>query len=108
MAGKTPREAVQNFLAPLQQAISCVTDEILTVEGGYYPSATPHKLALNTSPAALGRDKRFALTVAQQYLVVTDPTPDYGPWKVKTVAYLYTVYDAGDPPRELIGYHWHP
>jgi hypothetical protein len=104
MAGRTPREAVHNFVTPLQQAISCVTGEILTVEGGYYPSPTPHKLALSTSPAALGRDKRFALTIAQEYLVVTATEP-HAPWKVQTVAYLYTVYDAGEEPREVIGYH---
>jgi len=26
VAGSTPRKAVQNFLAPLQRALSCVTD----------------------------------------------------------------------------------
>lgn len=107
MAGKTPPEAVHNFLEPLQLALSCVSQEVLTVRGGYYPSATPHALTLGNSPAILGRDRRFALKVVQHYRVI-EYEDARGPWKVRTVAYYYTVEESGGPGQEIFGYHWHP
>lgn len=107
MAGKTPPEAVQNFLEPLQLALSCVSPEVFTVRGGYYPSATPHALTLGNSPALLGRDRRFALKVVQHYRII-EHEGARGPWKVRTVAYYYTVEKAGGPGQEMFGYHWHP
>lgn len=88
MAGKTPPEAVHNFLEPLQLALSCVSQEVLTVRGGYYPSATPHALTLGNSPAILGRDRRLALKVVQHYRII-EHEGARGPWKVRTVAYNY-------------------
>jgi len=107
MPGRTPSEAVENFLAPLRQVLSCVTQEVLFVSGGYYPSETPHALTLSNSPARLGRDRRYALRLIQHYRIVEDVVPR-GPWTVQTVAYYYTIQEAHDPRREIFGYHWHP
>jgi hypothetical protein len=107
MAGKTPPEAVHNFLTPLQRALSCVSQEILTVRGGYHPSASPHALTLGNSPAMLGGDRRFALKVIQHYRII-EHEGARGPWKVRTVAYYYTVGEAGEHGREMFAYHWHP
>ena len=107
MAGKTPPEAVHNFLEPLQLALSCVSQEVLTVRGGYYPSATPHALTLGNSPAILGHDRRLALKVVQHYRII-EHEGARGPWKVRTVAYNYTVEEAGGAGREMFAYHWHP
>ena len=99
MAGKTPREAVQNFLQPLRLALSCVTNEILLVGGRYHPSPTPHVLTISNSPAPLGRDKRFALKLIHHYRVIEDVEPR-GPWKARTVAYYYTLEEAGEQGAE--------
>ena len=107
MAGKTPPEAVRNFLEPLQHALSCVSQELLTVRGGYHPSGTPHALTLGNSPAILGRDRQFALKVIQHYRII-EHEGVRGPWKVRTVAYYYTVEEAGESGREMFAYHWHP
>jgi hypothetical protein len=108
MAGKTPSEAVQNFLSPLQRALSCLTNEILLVsKRGYQQSLSPHTLTLSSSPVELGRDKRLALKLVQHYRIVEYEGPR-GPWKVSTVAYYYTVEDARTPGHEIFAYHWHP
>jgi hypothetical protein len=99
MAGKTPPEAVHNFLEPLQLALSCVSQEVLTVRGGYYPSATPHALTLGNRPAILGHDRRLALKVVQHDRII-EHEGARGPWKVRTVAYNYTVEEAGGAGRE--------
>ncbi len=67
MAGRTPREAVEAFLTPLQQALSCVTNEVLLVSGGYYPSTIPHALTISNSPARLGRDWRYTLRLSEDW-----------------------------------------
>jgi hypothetical protein len=107
MAGRTPREAVQNFLNPLSQALSCVTRAILLVGGGYHVTDNPHALALSEDPTVLGRDRRYALTLSQHYRIVKAEAAR-GPWKVETVAYYYTVKEPVPPHREIFGYHWHP
>jgi hypothetical protein len=70
MAGRTPQEAVQNFLAPLQQALSCVTREILFVRRREIPASNPGVLTLSNSPAKLGREGRFSLTAIQHYRAI--------------------------------------
>jgi hypothetical protein len=108
MAGRTPREAVHGFLTPLQQAMSCVTDVILLVSGGYYPSQSPHALTLSENPAPLGRNRRIALNLIQQYRVIPTDNQERGAWKVQTVGYFYTLLEPTPPHDEIVAYHWHP
>jgi hypothetical protein len=95
-------------LTPLQQAISCVTDAIVLVSGGYYPSPSPHALTLSENPALLGRDRCIALNLIQQYRVVQTDEKDRGAWKVQTVGYVYTLLEPTPPHDEIVAYHWHP
>jgi hypothetical protein len=108
MAGRTPAEAVNNFLAPLQRALSCVTREVLSVGGGYHVSDTPHVLLFQNNPVMLGHDRRFALKLIQQYRII-EGEAERGPWKVATVAYystLETPETTASPSQEILGYHW--
>ncbi len=108
MAGRTPREAVQSFLAPRQQAISCVTNAILLVSGGYSSSQSPHALTLSENPSPLGRDRRIALNLIQQYRVAQTEDQGHGTWRVQTVGYYYTLLEPAPPHDEILAYHWHP
>jgi len=51
MAGNSPADAVEQFLTPLRRALSCVTQVILLVAGGYHPSSRPHAVTLSDDPA---------------------------------------------------------
>ena len=105
MAGRTPAEAVEAFLAPLRLAVSCVTPAVLNVSGGYHATDRPHALVLgNGDPVKLAGESRLSLSLRQNYRIVEFEGPR-GPWKVQTVAYAYRL-DA--PAGELIAYHWHP
>src|SRR6266852_148004 len=108
MAGKTPAEAVNNFLTPLRRALSCVTREVLSVRGGYHVAALPRALLFQNNQVVLGHDRRFALRLIQQYRIVEDEVPQRGPWKVSTVAYYYTLKTTTSPYPDVLGYHWHP
>src|SRR5215470_12670467 len=107
MAGRTPAEAVNNFLSPLQRALSCVTRDVLSVGGGYHVADRPHVMLFENNPVTLGHDKRFALKLIQQYRIV-EADDERGPWKVSTVAYYYHVETIASPAQEVFAYHWHP
>ena len=105
MAGKTPHQAVRNFIEPLNRALSCVTKAIL-VASGYDPADKPHAVALNNgNPVSLRVKPPLFFTVLIQYKIV-EAKGELGPWKVSTVAYIYAVQDK--QRRELFAYHWHP
>ena len=106
MAGETEAEAVQTFLDPLQQSISCVSSTVLNVRGGYFASNKPHVLTIGSgAPVRLSSEMGVALGGTILYRVVEAPG-DHGPWKVSTAGYLYALEDLHR--REYIGYHWHP
>ena len=107
MAGKTPRQAVENFLGPLQQARSCVTRSVLVASpGGYDHIAGLHAVTFGDGgPARLQGNTNLWLVVRQHYRIVEAPGPG-GPWKVSTAGYLYSLRDSED--RDVISYHWHP
>ena len=107
MAGKTPSEAIRNFINPLQQALSCVTQTVLYHRALPDNPAGLHVLLLSEEPARLGRDKQFSLKAIQHFRTVEAEGPR-GPWKVQTVAYYYTFAEARRSQREIFGYHWHP
>ena len=107
MAGRTPRETVENFLAPLQQARSCVTRSVLeATPGGYDHIGGLHAVTFGDGgPVRLQGSVGLWLVVRHHYRIVEAPGPR-GPWKVSTVGYLYSLRDAED--RDIISYHWHP
>lgn len=110
MPGKTSHEAVQNFVAPLQRAASCVTRARLNHPGGYYVREEPFVLTLGDGlPVRLGRvrtdESPLSLSFTMWYRVVA-AEGQRGPWKVSTTGYEYSLDD--DQGREVLAYHWHP
>lgn len=104
MAGKTAREAVDRFLAPLQRALSCVTNAVLQCKLPAKPSL--HSAATLFPQIRLkAATETFYLTVALHFLVI-DEASARGRYRVKTTAYYYSLLDAGE--KEIIAYHWHP
>jgi hypothetical protein len=106
VAGRTPREAVRNFVDTLQRALACVTPTVVDVGGGYYPAEEPHRLTLRAGePVRLRGVARISLSVRMRYRIVEAPGPG-GPWNVNIVAYQHALWDRDG--REIVAYHWHP
>jgi hypothetical protein len=113
VAGSTPRKAVQNFLKPLQLALSCVTDAQLTADGDYsdysdYSAASEHVwagAAGDPFPLARIHGSSLRARIRQHYRVVPGQG-QRGPWKVTITAYYYTLEEASR--REIISFQWHP
>ena len=103
--GKTPYQAVRNFLEPLNRALSCVTKAVL-VASGSDPSNQRHAVVLNNgNPVSLRSNPLLLLTVLMHYKVV-QAQGQLGPWKVSTVGYIYAIQDKQG--HESFAYHWHP
>jgi hypothetical protein len=101
MAGRTPHEAIQNYLRPLQLALSCVTSAVLVQHSG-----DPNVLTLPGGNAArLGGESKLMLRFVQHYGVV-EAAGERGPWKASIEQYAYALEDRES--RELLAYHWHP
>lgn len=106
MAGRTPALAVASFTGPLQRSLSCVTDAVLDVGGGYHPAGGPHAATLAGGlPVPLAGGENLSLVVALQYRIVEESGAS-GAWKVSISAYAYRLLDPDE--AELLAYHWHP
>jgi hypothetical protein len=103
-----PAAAVNEFKGALQQALSCVTRDVLVVNaGGYAPSAVdrePHMLTFARDPVLLGGPAQLVLSANHRYRVLRPGSA--GPWRVQTAAYYYRFEDILG--RELLALHWHP
>lgn len=105
MAGKTLYQAVQNFLAPLQRAISCVSRAVIQHGGKEYEvNAGPYALMVGGA-CKLKRNPSLALDIRMQYKIV-EASSERGPYKVKITAYMYIVEDHRG--HEVFSYHWQP
>lgn len=106
MTGRTEPEAAQNFHEALQTAVSCITDSIISIRGGYHVSVRPHRLTLGPDEfVRLGGEGRLSLSVILFYRIIESSDPG-AQWRIITTTYFYTFAD--DASQEVIAYHWHP
>jgi hypothetical protein len=107
VAGSTPRKAVQNFLRPLQLALSSVTDAQIASDGDYSTIGEHSWVGAAGEPFPLSRVREASLRarIGQNYRIVR-AEGQLGPWKVTITAYHYTLEDAKG--SEIISFQWHP
>ena len=106
MLGRTEVEAVSNYVDTIQSAVSCVSDSVVSVRGGYYVADMSHTLVMNRgNPVRLGGTYTLWLSIQLYYRIVKSGTPRT-PWTVAEVGYRYETMDAN--AREILAYHWHP
>ena len=104
--GRSPAEAVNNYQSEVQRLVSSVTDAVVGVGGGYYPSPNPHFLTMSGGlPVALSGPSRLTLRLQQNYRIAESGVAGEG-WQVDVVGYNYAVLDS--ELAEVLLYHWHP
>lgn len=107
MAGRTVNEAVNNYRNPLKEVVNCVADPILLFsKGGGYKVGEEYALTLREGDAVQLVGMSIAISISQYFQPVKDDREDYGPFRVRTTAYYYTVEEANS--HEILAYHWHP
>ena len=109
MPGRTPREAVDAFLDPLKDILSCVAKAKITLSrDGWGGTGKIHGLTVNNDrPVGLKCQPVLLLRISMNYEIVrTERDKDRGAWRVSTRAYAYELQNASG---ELVwSYHWHP
>lgn len=106
MGGKTPKEAVDNFIYYLRETLSCIVADDLTA---FQQSTKLHKVYFD-SPATVSTlaGKNLYVSVTQIFTVGEDKQIT-GEYKVSTREYSYVL--SQEPHFEMHGvlsYHWHP
>ncbi|XVV10945.1 hypothetical protein ACQP2X_39825 [Actinoplanes sp. CA-131856] len=112
MPGKDPYSAFSAFVTPLTDALKCVADPKLTVTpGGLDIVGVTHGLYL--TGAKLDNDgylplqgKGLELRARMKYQIVKDDRADYGPYRVTTRGYDYSIRSSDG--TAVVDYHWHP
>jgi hypothetical protein len=108
LPGRSPREAVDAFLEPLQDAISCVARAKITLSpGGRGEPGKIHGLTVNEDePIKLKCKPVLMLRIGMLYEIVQTNEPGRLQWRVSTRGYAYEMQTASG---ELVwSYHWHP
>lgn len=107
MAGEDVNEAVNNYRDPLKEVVKCVTDPILLFsKRGGYQVGDEYTLTLREGDPVRLTGTNIAISISQYFRPIKDERKDYGPYRVSTTAYYYTVEDVNGP--EVLAYHWHP
>ena len=69
--GRSAAEAVNNYRHSIQRLVSCVTDSVVDVAGGYHLSPVPHTLVMSGGqPTALGGPSRLMIRLQQSCRIV--------------------------------------
>jgi len=102
--GSTPAEAVESYLAPIRETLSCVSETPITNFGGVYVSEIPHRFTfVGKPPISYLQPPRLSIFVSQRYTVRwAEETDEY---RVRTQGYIYQLTEED---QEILSYHWHP
>ena len=110
MAGRDPAEALRNFIAPLRQALHCITEAPLSV-----PDVRGHDAKIETEytatlsagkPITLHGEHRLQLRVGHVFRLVETNDAERGPVKASTVRYQYIIGTRDG--QEIVAYQWTP
>ncbi|MEO7837042.1 MAG: hypothetical protein ABIS21_05320 [Acidimicrobiales bacterium] len=108
MPGRNPSAALQAFIKPLQQNVSCLSPSnvLIVSPGGRNTTNQIHSLTIAGSGPIRLRDCPLFLAVGLRYDIIKTADPSKGPFKVRTRAYDYALRD--EDGKTLASYHWHP
>jgi hypothetical protein len=107
LPGRTPREAVEYFLTPLRETISCVTDAHVGVSrGGHDTLGRFHSLVVNRDHSMKLPGSQLLLSLRMIYEIIECEDQRRGRYRVSTRAYDYRLRTlTGDV---VVMWHWHP
>jgi hypothetical protein len=111
MPGRSAHEAYKAFAGPLASALSCLaTTKIQPSNGGMNKLYQDHNLYMTgivgEGYVRLQGEPIFELRARMVYRIIEDPRAGYGPIRVTTRAYDYSLRLATG--EAVIDYHWHP
>lgn len=116
MPGRNPREALDAYMRPISESLSCIIDtsthglvcSTFNVRGAH-PDARQISLQSPTGVVHLV-DTQLTLYFQQSFHIVQPEAGRATYYKVKTDSYIYRVDRllSRDEREEVVSYHWHP
>ncbi|MEU5786187.1 hypothetical protein ABZ754_00470 [Micromonospora purpureochromogenes] len=112
MPGSSPHAAFSAFVTPLTDALNCVVHPRVAVSpGGQNVINQKHNLYLTGHQRETDGFLRLPGTALEFrarmfYMIIEDQREDYGPYRVTTRGYDYSVRKTDG--AAVIDYHWHP
>src|SRR4051812_5959406 len=111
MPGRKPYNAFSAFVGPLADALSCVAKvKAVASPGGKTELNKVHDLHLTgvagNGYVRLGGERRLELRARMYYEIIRDAREGYGPYRVTTKGYDYSLQT--DDGCAVVDYHWHP
>lgn len=110
MPGKSPYQAYEAFARPLASALSClVRAKVTCSKGGKERVGALHTLYIGSRDddyLRLNGEPRLELRARMQYEIIADIRAGYGPYRITTHWYDYSV--RRQDGQAVIDYHWHP
>jgi hypothetical protein len=109
VVGRTPQQALDSLVQPLQRALSCVCDGVL-LASGVRNSSERHGIRLAHAPQRLRAAEFLALIFDGEYQFdcehqIAETSDPGGSWRVTALGYRCALHDA---EHEILAYHWHP
>jgi hypothetical protein len=104
VAGKSPKEASENFAFFLRETLNCVTDQELLA---YQESDKIHKITFKDPAVLTSTDgTEYYLSVSQAFTIVPK---DGDQFKAHSREYSYIFSDSDTISNHgIVSYHWHP
>lgn len=103
--GRNPAEAVREYLEPLQQSLSCLSEKCILRPSGYGLGCVLAVTLSQPSAELITKGREILhLAFVQQYSIVEPRWPFR--FKIRARAYFYGLEDRYH--NEIIAYHWHP
>ncbi len=111
MPGKKPYEAFSAFVEPLADALSCIAvTKIQTSDRGKESLDRVHQLHLtgvvNDGYVKLAGSAHLELRARMYYQIIRDDRDGYGPYRISTRGYDYSLCTADR--AAILDFHWHP
>jgi hypothetical protein len=111
VAARSEAEALRQFIAPLQRAITAFAEHTFIQRTGFDARASADSLqltgrtAMELPDAERGARLMLAATVSYRIVRLSGVRPR---WTVRTPGYVYELADAEGPGQPIASYHWHP
>jgi hypothetical protein len=104
VAGKSPKEASNNFAFYLRETLNCITRQELLA---YQESDNIHKLTFKVPAEIVSKDgTKYYLSVSQAFTIIPK---DDGEFKAHSREYSYIFSNSATISNYgVVAYHWHP
>lgn len=104
MPGRTPAEAFDAFVDPLQEALGCLASAKITPAQGCRKPGGDRSWSINF-PRGLTLKDGWHFEAEMMYRIIEDRRPGADPWRVSTRAYRYRISNCD---IDVVRMHWHP